>query len=868
MLTYAFDLLYAIYEEAGYEAAKIPSLILQKNLYGIELDQRAGALAAFALTMKAQGRHRRFFARQTAPNICVLVNVSFEAEELRDYVDAVGRDLFTAPLRATLTQFEEADNFGSLIQPELQDVETLRQHLEAQDISGNLLLKSTHDRVMTVLHMADYLSPKYHVVVANPPYMGSKSMNGRLSVFAKDHFPDSKTDLFAMFMERTLGMTFQKGVMAMINMQSWMFLSSFEKLRVKLLENSTLLSMAHLGERGFDSIGGAVVSTTAFAIENFNRPNYNGNFLRLVDGNNESEKEGMATQVKLNPDCGWFFRASAENFRKIPGSPIAYWFTKDSFDVFRNYPSLYEIAPTKQGLATGDNDQFLRRWAEVEAQKVAYDCLSSSETVSRTERWFPCNKGGEFRKWFGNNQFVVDWENSGFRIKRFVDDDGRLRSRPQNEQFYFQPGLTWSAISTGRLSMRLSPRGAMFETKGAMCFPEKEEMLPALAFLNSPVVYSLLQALSPTVDFHEGPVGRLPYKSVQLSKKLAEVAVGISESDWDAYETSWNFKTLPLLSQGNDYGSLSATFTALRAGWQSMTDEMQQLEEENNRIFIDAYGLQDELTPEVPRHEITLTCNPAFRYGPKVAPEDAEDRLLTDTMKEFISYAVGCIFGRYALEKPGLILANAGETLEDYLRQIPEPSFAADNDNVIPVLDGSWFEDDIVSRFRRFLRVTFDDAHFEDNLRYIEAAIGRPLRDYFIKDFYKDHVQRYKKRPIYWQFSSPKGGFNALIYMHRYNHDTVSTILNRYLRDYKSKLEAERTAQQRIEISATASQREKTQALKEVTSISARLNELEAWERDVIFPLAAQRIEIDLDDGVKANYPKFGKALKPITGLS
>ena len=408
----------------------------------------------------------------------------------------------------------------------------------------------------------------------------------------------------------------------------------------------------------------------------------------------------------------------------------------------------------------------------------------------------------------------------------------------------------------------------MFETKGAMCFPGKEEMLPALAFLNSPVVYSLLQALSPTLDFHEGPIGRLPYKSVHLSKKLAEVAVGISESDWDAYETSWNFTTLPLLSLDDVSGSLNATYTTLRTHWQSMTDEMQRLEEENNRIFIDAYGLQDELTPEVPHHEITLTCNPAYRYGPTVTTEDAEGRLLADTMKEFISYAVGCMFGRYALEKPGLVLANAGETLVDYLRQVPEPSFAADDDNVIPVLDGSWFEDDIVSRFRRFLRVTFGNAQFEDNLRYIEAAIGRPLRDYFIKDFYKDHVQRYKKRPIYWQFSSPKGGFNALIYMHRYNRDTVSTILNRYLRDYKSKLEAERTAQQRIEISATASQREKTQALKEVTSISARLNELEAWERDVIFPLAAQRIEIDLDDGVKANYPKFGKALKPITGLS
>ena len=323
MLTYAFDLLYAIYEEAGYEAAEIPSLILQKNLYGIELDPRAGALAAFALTMKARGRHRRFFARQIAPNICVLENVGFEAEELRDYVDVVGRDLFTALLRATLTQFEEADNFGSLIQPELQDVETVRQHLEAQDISGNLLLKSTHDRVMTVLRMADYLSPKYHVVVANPLYMGSNGMNGRLSVFAKDHFPDSKTDLFAMFMEKTLAMTVKNGYMAMINMQSWMFLTSFEKLRGKLLTHSTLLSMAHLGERGFDSIGGAVVSTTAFVFFAKERhKDHKGDFVRLVNGRNEEEKANQFKDTIKDLGSGWFYQASASDFEKIPGNPI------------------------------------------------------------------------------------------------------------------------------------------------------------------------------------------------------------------------------------------------------------------------------------------------------------------------------------------------------------------------------------------------------------------------------------------------------------------------------------------------------------------------------------------------------------------
>ena len=869
MLTYAFDLLYAIYEEAGYEAAEIPSLILQKNLYGIELDPRAGALAAFALTMKARGRHRRFFTRQIAPNICVLENVSFETEELRDYVEAMGRDLFTAPLRATLTQFEEADNFGSLIQPELQDVETVRRHLEAQDISGNLLLKSTHDRVMTVLRMADYLSPKYHVVVANPPYMGSKGMNGRLSVFAKDHFPDSKADLFAMFMERTLAMTFRKGVMAMINMQSWMFLSSFEKLRVKLLANSTLLSMAHLGERGFDSIGGAVVSTTAFAIENFNRPNYDGDFLRLVDGNTESGKADMAKQAKLNADCGWFYRISANNFGKIPGSPIAYWLSEPLRSAFQKTNPLGDYCDFRIGMATGKNEWHVRQWFEVNHEKSKYSASSREDAQTSNRKWFPYAKGGEFRKWAGNEESLVNWENDGFLLQNTKHPTSdRIWAHNFNLSNIFKPAICWTVITTGSNGFRLHEQGFIFDAAAGLCQPKKSiDIIYLLGLLNSKITEIILPILNPTINLHPGYLSSLPGLSVYELQQVKDLH-SLAKSDWDAFETSWDFTSLPLLSRDDGDGSLSATFTALRADWRSMIDEMQRLEEENNRIFIDAYGLQDELTPEVPRHKITLTCNPAYRYGSKVAPEDAEDRLLADTIKELISYAVGCMFGRYALEKPGLILANAGETLEDYLRQVPEPGFPADDDNVIPVLDGSWFEDDIVSRFRRFLRVTFGDTHFEDNLRYIEAAIGRPLRDYFIKDFYKDHVQRYKKRPIYWQFSSPKGGFNALIYMHRYNRDTVSTILNRYLRDYKSKLEAERTAQQRIEISATASQREKTQALKEVTSISARLNELEAWERDVIFPLAAQRIELDLDDGVKANYPKFGKALKPIMGLS
>ncbi|MEI4234828.1 hypothetical protein [Roseovarius sp. D22-M7] len=344
--------------------------------------------------------------------------------------------------------------------------------------------------------------------------------------------------------------------------------------------------------------------------------------------------------------------------------------------------------------------------------------------------------------------------------------------------------------------------------------------------------------------------------------------VGFGKSDWDAYETSWDFNTLPLLSPDHRGETLEATYTRLRAHWQGISDEMQRLEEENNRIFIDAYGLQDELTPDVPIEEITVTCNPAYRYGVKNDTEANEARLRADTMAEFLSYAVGCMFGRYSLDAPGLILANQGERLEDYLARVPEPRFMPDADNVIPVLDENWFPDDIVERFRLFLRVTFGEAHFRENLRYIEDALGKDIRKYFTKDFYADHVKRYKKRPIYWMFSSPKGTFNALIYMHRYRGDTVSVLLNDYLREFITKLEGERARLYKLADDPTATQGHRTKALKDAAKLATQIDELHEWERDVVFPLAQQKIEIDLDDGVKANYPKFGDALKKIPGLS
>jgi len=879
MLTYAFDLLYAIYEEEGYDATEIPALILTHNLTGVEIDDRAGALAAFALAMKAAGKlgRRRFLRMEAKPDICVLQNVSFTDAEMQDVAAVVGQDLFTDELRETLGQFEQAKNFGSLIVPKLRDpAETLRV-VEARDFGGDLLLREVQERVVAVLRMAEALSPNYHVVVANPPYAGNSGLNTTLQAFAKENFADSKSDLFAMFMERGLSLAERNGFLSMINMQSWMFLSSFEKLREKLLSHYTILTMAHLGERAFDSIGGAVVSTTAFVFAKARHPCLYGDFFRLTDGSSEAAKSRMIRESIEDPECSWRYRAAAKDMTRLPGAPVAYWSSPKAIACFAAGKPLKEIAPAKLGMRTGDNNKWLRMWFEVSSLDsffVAHDAFEAKESGAK---WFPYNKGGEFRRWFGNNEIVIFWEENGNSIKKETLEKyptlswDNLGWKITNESDFFKPSCTWTFVSSSAFGVRVSPGGALFDVGGSSAFPDADDLYVVAGFMSSSVAFHFLKMSNPTLNFQVANVNALPWierPDLRTAEEAVRQLVALSKSDWDAYETSWDFTTLPLLQSDHRAERLEDSYATLCAHWQSMTDEMKALEEENNRIFIDAYGLQDELTPEVPLNEITLTCNPAYRYGIKNDAAANETRLRADTMAEFLSYAVGCMFGRYSLDAPGLILANQGETLADYLDRIPDPQFMPDEDNVIPVLGGDWFPDDITERFRLFLRTTFGEENFAENLRFIEEALGKDTRKYFLRDFYNDHVKRYKKRPIYWMFSSPKGSFNALIYMHRYRPDTVSVVLNDYLREFIRKLEAHREQQRRIEIDPGAEASSKTKATKEIDETSKILAELEAYERDVLYPLATQRVEIDLDDGVKANYPKFGTALKKITGLS
>lgn len=871
MLTYAFDLLYAIYEEEGYDPNEIPALILEKNLYGIEIDDRAGALAAFALEMKAAEKLtlRRFLKLAARPNICVLEDVKFTDDEMDDVISIVGQDLYTADLRETLTQFEQAKNFGSLIVPKLKDPAETARLVESKDLAGDMFLSEVHQRIVKVLRMAEFLSPKYHVVVANPPYLGGKGMNGSLSTFAKKYYPDSKSDLFAMFMERTLSMSLKRGMMAMINMQSWMFLSSYEKLRGKLLTHSTILSMAHLGERAFDTIGGAVVSTTAFVIQNAHHASLKGEYARLVDGNSEAEKSAQMREAIQNQDCGWFYRASAEDFGKIPGSPISYWLSDRFFEIFEEASALKEIAEVKHGLSTGKNEAVVRLWSEVNSADLGLQHHSRKDALSSGDKWFPYNKGGEFRKWYGNCEFVLRYDEFGNNLMSTFSGH-----RHDGKSHYFQEGVTWTFISSSNFAARYTPPGFVFDVSGSSLFPSEPSIITG--FLCSNLCYSILKALNPTLNFQVGNLKALPVLTNELTSSLRAIkevsgrCIQLCETDWNSYEVSWNFTKLPLISNKYDEDTLQQSFTNAAAIWKSMTNEVHNLEEDNNRAFIRAYGLENELTPEVPIEEITLTCNPAYRYGTKISEEEREIRLKADTMREFLSYAVGCMFGRYSLDEPGLILANQGETLEDYLARVPEPSFMPDDDNVIPLIDfdGDWFEDDITERFKQFLKVTFGEEHYQENIAFLEDALGKSVKKFFVKDFYADHVKRYKKRPIYWLFSSPKGTFNALIYMHRYTPSTVSVVLNEYLREFRTKLEARRDNCEQITISASASQKEKTQALKLKDKLTKAIEEVNDYEREILYPLAGQNISIDLDDGVKHNYPLFGKALKKVTGLS
>jgi type II restriction/modification system DNA methylase subunit YeeA len=608
MLVYAFDLLYTIYEEEGYLPSEIPELILTKNLFGIEIDRRAGELAGFALTMKARAKDRHFFKKQAHPNICMLENVSFEEGELEAYIDAVGNDLFTSAQRDTLLQFTEADNFGSLIRPAAKDVSNLLHLLDSKNLSGNLSQFSTHQNVLKALKQADYLSPKYHVVIANPPYMGGKGMNNELKTFLQENYADVKSDLFSAFIERIMELTKKGGFIGMMTPFNWMFLSSFEKLRNKILTEYTLTNLVRPEFHAF--FDSAYVTICGFTLFTRELDNFKGSFIDLQRFYGESLQPIKALEAIRNPNCGWFYRASAADFKKIPGSPIAYWVSErvlNSFDL----PKIGEHFLVKSGLTSGDKTKYVRNWPECRYFDINFQAQNG---LYNNLKWFPHKDGGPLRKWYGNRNSVINWESDGKEIRNLKN------STVRSSQHYFKPGVTWTDVSSSFFAARFLPSGSIFENTGSLIIVEGEEALKLLGFLSTEVAKQLMDLMDPTLHYGVGEVAKLPLCDLETIPRITDLVytcISIAKSDWDSYETSWDFTTLPLLQPEYRHPTLAETYTKLRARWKEMTLEMQRLEEENNRIFIEAYGLQDEMTPDVPLSEITLTCNPYYRYGNK-----------------------------------------------------------------------------------------------------------------------------------------------------------------------------------------------------------------------------------------------------------
>ena len=1138
MLTYAFDLLYAIYEEQGYQATDIPRLILTHNLYGIEIDQRAGALAAFALTMKAREKYRRFLTggKVVQPNICVLENISIGKDEYDHYVHGndetsalwdlcrrvtpvvfeeatentpylptltqifqrcdytkqaiqlantrlAQRCYFTSKTRKVLrrkkilrkklflalrsgkplaecsdaaltshfkqefkgaalagevlqyqdqielteliadfyfqlfNQFQEADNFGSLIRPLVTDVSEVLELLRERQMGEDLFLAGVHHKVLKALRQADYLSPKYHVVVANPPYMGRRNgMNDELKGYIQEHKPHCKADLYAAFLQTSLDLSVARGFAALVTMQSWMFLSSYKGIREEIVRNYRIVAIAHLGPRAFDEISGEVVQVACNVLLKMTpSPKFKPVFLRLVEGDS-NEKRNL-----LLSGSNRFDHVQQSDFQQIEDCPLTYWLPPKMLQLFSEVDSLKDHSDNRQGLATGDDESFIRLWHEVQKDKTNW-CASGFP--NDTLKWYPFLKGGSFRKWYGNNEHCILFDRVS--CDALAQQGNCLPSR----DFYLRKSLVWSDITSRAFGARFNDAGKVFATGALSAFPNDEDRTQyILGYLNSIVHNEVMAALSSGIHYSVGYVDKSPLifdeHSVDSITASVESAIDISRWDWDIREVSWDFTKHLLV---HEQSRLSSATSSLFVQFREKSTALREIETSLNRRFLTIYGLSDSYAPEVASSEISLDCNPVYRYGSDKSDSELEALLLADTMREFISYAVGCMLGRYSLDKPGLILANQGETADDYRRVVGEYlvmsnekegkdgseqlsgsdrvaeshgrrgddlsgneavseggdlrtagsdsqgssvnslkhsrrsgaeidgrlqevssdrsgiesgsgnstsdssaselrhtgatetnsgsagrdlkdeqltsqqtrlsnesrvtsneqntqysqlntqySFLPDEDNVIPLLDGDWFTDDISERFKEFFKVTFGTEHYEENLTFLENALypdslnartRKTVRDYFLQDFFKHHLKLYKKRPIYWLFSSGKQkAFQAVIYMHRYNPGTLSRMRTEYVVKLQGKYNA-RIEQLEGEIPAASSTSRRKALESERTKLLKQREELQTFD-EKLRHYADQRIELDLDDGVKVNYGKFGDLLaevKAITG--
>ena len=863
LLIYAFDVFMQLYQSEGYSAREAANSIVTNNLFGLDIDRRAYQLAYFAVMMKLRQYDRRALTQSVEPQLSDIPKTNILNDDLNELTRAYANQLSQQQAKSfqgTVKEFNRGDVLGSLIKPILDQgiLSELQASAATEPESAQLSFATTNfnfEEMSRVTRVLTILAAQYTIVVTNPPYMGSGKMTPSLSKFVKREYPDSKADLFAVFMELAQKLNVQNGYHALITQHQWMFLSSFEKLRVKLRKN-VIVNMAHLGTHAFEEIGGEVVQSTAFVMKNASIQSYVGTYERLVSAPSQTAKENSYLEMVKNFSSKNLYRTNQTNFQKIPGTPIAYWASSQLIKDFVDGTALSDIVTPKVGLQTGNNDVFLREWFEVAYQTIKFDAHSITESVESKRKWFPYNKGGAFRKWYGNYDYVVNWEHDGREIRNFKDEKGKVRSRPQNTDYYFREAITWSAITSGEASFRIQRAGLIFDHAAYNIFDVSAEML---AFLNSKVTSTILPMLNPTINSGSATISALPILDTGKEKKnlnqLVQQNLHCTKSDWEENETSSEFSKFPPLrsiAEHNRNWTMEAAFNQWKQEAQDRFDQLKKNEEELNKIFIDLYGLQDELSPEESDKEVSVRKADLGR-----------------DIRAFMSYFIGVTFGRYSLDTPGLAFAGGDWDASKYT------SYQPNADDVIVLTDSDYFGDDrdIMHRFREFLTVTFGKEHLEENLTFIAKALGKAgdtaedqIRSYLFNDFYKNHLTIYQKRPIYWQLDSGRqGGFKALMYLHRYDGDTMAMIRTSYLHTLQAAYEKRVTTLDTF-IASETNTRQKNQLIKQRDHTRKQLEELVKYDAQLQH-VANMHIAIDLDDGVVVNHQKVQADVKLLTPI-
>ncbi|MGY5240498.1 BREX-1 system adenine-specific DNA-methyltransferase PglX [Clostridium tertium] len=871
ILVYAFDVLYEIYKTAGYSEREIPRLILQNNLYGLDIDDRAAQLASFALIMKARHYNRRLFREiereHLELNLCAIQESNSISKEAIDYFCTLGKgndDEIRSAIEYLCEVFEDAKEYGSILEVEKVNFDTLKQRIKEIEDDDNLIFgdyrKILLEKIPVIIKQGEIMSKAYEIVITNPPYVGSAGMNNKLTIYLKKNYPRSKSDLFGVFIEKCLKYSKTYCYSSLITMQVWMFIASFEELRGKIINDYQINNLLQIGFNSFPELNSKFAQAVSFTLQKVKVYNYNSVCFDLNDIEQNSDKNEVFLNKKKNNS---FYSLDMEKMNSIPGKPIAYWCSDDVINLFKNEKKLGEYAEPRQGLATGENDRFLRRWFEVNYIKIGLSYDSISHAHLSDKKWFPYNKGGDYRKWYGNQEFVIAFDKENYDI--LSQQGNHLPSK----QFYFKEGLTWSFISSKGFGVRYSPKGFVFDVGGSSAFPEKEALNAIIGYLCSNIAYELLRVQNPTMNFQVGNIRALPF--VNPNKKILEDInirvnenIRISKKDWDSKETSWGFLKNPLINTNctKMIDALSKHNEVMQSNIKLLTENEVYL----NNIYANLFNLDEYKICTIDKKFISLR----------------KEDLDTD-VREFIMYSIGCMFGRYSIDSEGLIYAggNFGDKWnwgEGKVRKIEKDAdgniisdswvdsrFMPDRDNIIPITEDEYFEDDIVTRFIEFVRTVYGEETLEENLDFIADSIGRKssetsrqaIRRYFIKDFYKDHLKVYQKRPIYWMFESGKNdGFKCLIYMHRYNEQTVAKVRTDYLHTLQRKYEAEIKRLQLVVDSEEYTAKDRTTAKKKIDRISKQIEECREYDQVVAY-LANEKISIDLDDGVKVNYAKF-----------